>query len=375
MKTPILVAASAAFLLISAGAAFAGDEGVIVGFKTGTDASLVSKHGGGVDASIDGVHALACHVPASAISALRAEADVAYVEEDGIAEALGKGASGKPGGGTTQPAQSTPWGISRVGAPVSGNAGSGVKVAIIDTGIDLNHPDLAGNVNSGATFVSRTSTPDDDNGHGTHVAGIVAALDNTIGVVGVAPEAALYPVKVLDKRGSGTWSAVASGIGWAVDHGMNVANMSLGGGANSTLETACSNAESAGVLLIAAAGNSGDGNTSTTELSYPAAYSSVVAVGATDSSDHLASFSNTGSFLEVSGPGVNVYSTYKGDGYATLSGTSMASPHATGVAALLWNALGSSASASSVRSELANRAVDLGSSGFDNGFGWGLVHY
>jgi len=374
MRGRIVVAASAAFVLVSAGAAWAGDEGVIVGFKSGTDSSLVTKHGGGVDAEVVGVRALACHVPASSIAALRAEADVAYVEENGIAEALGKSAGGKPGGTPTQPAQSTPWGIARVGAPVAGNTGAGIKIAVIDTGIDLNHPDLAANLNAGVTYVARTSSADDDNGHGTHVAGTIAALDNTIGVVGVAPDASLYPVKVLDKRGSGFWSDVASGIGWAASNGMNIGSMSIGGGANSTLETACSNAASAGVLLVAAAGNEGDGNTATTELSYPAAYSSVVAVGATDSSDHLASFSNTGSFVAVCGPGVSVLSTYKGDGYATLSGTSMATPHASGIAALIWVDLGSSASASSVRSELSSRALDLGPTGYDNGFGAGIVH-
>lgn len=374
MKSPVILAASAAFLLVPAGSAFAGDEGVIVGFKTGADGSLVTKHGGGVDAAIDGSRALACHVPASAIAALRAEADVAYVEEDGYAQAVGGAGKGKPGGGVTQPSQTTPWGIARVGAPVAGNTGSGVKVAIIDTGIDLDHPDLAANVNAGVTYVARTTTEDDE-GHGSHVAGTVAALDNAIGVVGVAPNASLYPVKVLDRRGSGTWSAVASGIGWAAANGMNIANMSLGGGANTTLENACANAEAAGVLLVAAAGNEGDGNTATTELGYPAAYSTVVAVGATDSSDHLANFSSTGNFVELSGPGVGVNSTTKGDTYATYSGTSMATPHACGVAALLWNALGETASASAVRAELATRAVDLGPAGQDTGFGVGLVHY
>ena len=283
-------------------------------------------------------------------------------------------ALGKPGGSVTQPAQTTPWGIARVGAPVSGNTGTGIKVAIIDTGIDLDHPDLAANVKTGANFVNTSKSPEDDNGHGTHVAGTVGALDNAIGVVGVAPTASLYPVKVLDRRGSGTWSGVASGIGWAADNGMHVANMSLGGGASTTVENACANAETAGVLLVAASGNSGDGSTSTTELSYPAAYSSVVAVGATTSGDGLASFSNTGSFVDVSAPGASVSSTYKGDAYKTLNGTSMASPHAAGMAALLWGALTSPTNAT-VRSELKARAQDAGATGFDNGFGWGIVHY
>jgi subtilisin family serine protease len=361
-----------AILLASAGSAFADDQNVIVGFKTGTDASLVEKHGGKADASIDGVKALACHVPASSISGLRSEAEVAYVEEDGIAEAIGRGSGG--GGGPSQPAQTTPWGITRVGAPVSGNTGSGVKVAVIDTGIDLNHPDLAANVGTGVNYVNSAKPPEDDNGHGTHVSGTIGALDNSIGVVGVAPQASLFPVKVLDRRGSGYWSAVAAGITWAADNGMQVASMSIGGGYSSTVENACSYADGAGVSLVAAAGNEGDGNTSTTEISYPAAFSTVIAVGATNSSDGLASFSNTGSFLAVSGPGVSVFSCYKGDTYATLNGTSMATPHASGVAALLWASLSSPTNAS-VRSELQSRAQDAGPTGYDNGYGYGIVHY
>ena len=375
MKCIRAAAAATALLLVSTAAAFAGDESVLVGFKGATDTNLVAKHGGRVDAVVEGSTAIACRLPASAVAGLRSEPEVAYVEEDGVVEALGKGGgSGKPGGAPSQPAQSVPWGIARVGAPVSGNTGSGVKVAVIDTGIDLDHPDLAANVAGGVSFVARNTTGDDDNGHGSHVAGTIGAADNSIGVVGVAPQASLYAVKVLDKRGSGFWSAVASGIGWAASNGMQVANMSLGGGYSTTVDDACSDASDAGVLLVAAAGNEGDGSSSTTEVSYPGALSTVMAVGATNSSDGLASFSNTGSFLDLAGPGVGVLSTNKGAGYATWNGTSMACPHASGVAALLWSAL-SSPTASSVRAELEGRAVDLGATGFDNGFGHGLVHY
>jgi subtilisin family serine protease len=376
MKVAIAAAAGGLLLFCASAVALAGDTDVIVGFKGGADAKVIEQHGGKAGEVLAGIGAVAGRVPASAISDLRADASVAYVEEDGVVEALGKG-TGSAAPTPSQPAQSTPWGITRVGAPVSGNTGSGIKVAIIDTGIDLTHPDLAANIHTGVNFVNSAKTPDDDNGHGSHVSGIVAAANNTIGVVGVASNASLYPVKVLDRRGSGTWSAVAAGITWAADNGMQVANMSLGGGASTTAENACSYAEGVGVLLVAAAGNSGDGSTSTEELSYPAAYSTVVAVGATDGNDNLASFSNTGSFVEVSGPGVNVYSTYKDAGYATLSGTSMASPHAAGMAALLWweQQQTSTPTVSSVRAALDSRVRDLGPTGRDAGYGYGVVYF
>ena len=361
----------------TAGLALAGDAAVIVGFKSGVDAAVVKKHGGAPGLEIRGLRALAVRIPASAIASLRADPSVAYVEEDGIVEISRPGNGGGGGGGKpapTQPPQSTPWGVARVGAPLAGSTGAGVKVAVIDTGIDLDHPDLADNVNPGANFV-KNGDPDDDNGHGSHVAGTIGALNNTIGVVGVAPDASLFPVKVLDRRGSGQVSAVAAGIDWARANGMHVANMSLGSSSSfATIENACNAASSAGVLLIAAAGNSGDGNTATTEIGYPAAYGSVVATGATSSTDAIASFSNTGPYLELSAPGVSVDSTYKGAGYKTLNGTSMASPHAAGVAALIWGDL-ASPSASTVRSALQARARDLGPAGRDNGYGYGIVLY
>ena len=360
----------------ASGAALAGDTDVIVGFKGSPDGAVFAKHGGKDAVSVEGAGALAGRIPATSISALRADSSVAYVEEDGVVEAIGKpGTSGKPA--PSQPAQATPWGVTRVNAPLSGNVGAGIHVAVIDTGIDLNHPDLAANIGSGANFVSASNAPEDDNGHGSHVAGTVAALDNAIGVVGVAPGATVHPVKVLDRRGNGFWSAVANGIAWAADNGMHIGNMSLGGSASTTVENACAYAADAGVLLIAAAGNEGDGNTSTTELSYPGAYSTVVAVGATDASDNVASFSNTGSFVEVSAPGVGIKSTYKGDGYSTLNGTSMACPHAAGVAALLWWEADQSGdpTAADVRTLLGQRVRDLGPSGDDNGYGLGVVTY
>ncbi len=365
MRTSLLTVTLCVALLASASSA--DDVRVIVGFKGRPSPDAVKELGGREIRSLANVRAVRCIVDASAVSRLRDRADVAYVEEDGIVEALAK-----PSKTVQQPSQRTPWGVTAVGAPVAGTTGKGIKVAVIDTGIDLDHPDLQANIAGKVDFTGSRKGADDQNGHGTHVAGSIGARQDSIGVVGVAPEVSLYAVRVLDARGSGYWSDVVEGIGWCVTNEMDVANMSLGASsAPSALKDACDAASSI-VLLIAAAGNSGDGSTSTDETSVPAAYASVVAVGAIDSNNALASFSNTGPYVELCGPGVSVLSTYKGGTYATLSGTSMASPHAAGVAALLW---GSGSTASSVRAALVSKAWDLGPTGRDAGFGWGLVHH
>jgi subtilisin family serine protease len=389
MKRLALSFAAVVAAVSLAQAAYAGDVGVIVGFKGGTSGdrcSIVHRHGGRVGCTIGSAGAIAAVVPACKLAALRADPSVAFVERDGIVEASGwwdwvRGLARRPQPPPTppQPAQSRPWGVTRVnGAPTS-SSGAGIDVAVIDTGIELTHPDLAANVGGGVSFVWYTGSPNDDNGHGTHVAGTIAAIDNSIGVIGVAPGARLHPVKVLDSRGSGYLSAVASGIDWCVAHGIKVANMSLGASSGSaTLQASCDAANAAGVLLIAAAGNSGDGSTATNEIGYPASYASVVSVAAIDSGDVLASFSNTNADVEVSGPGVSVLSTYKGSTYATLSGTSMATPHAVGVAALLWADAIAAASAptnATVRDVLKAAAQDAGPVGRDNGYGVGIVHH
>ena len=353
------------------------DVRVVVGFKGSVDNGVVTRHGGSVIESSAGDHVVVATLSASKLSKLRADASVAYVEEDGVVEANGKGSKGGGGGGSTTPTQPTQvveWGVSTVWSGVQPSpAGGGVKIAIVDTGIDLSHPDLTANIQGDTTFVRRTKSGNDDNGHGTHCAGIAAAADNDIGVVGVAPDASLYAVKVLDARGSGYTSDVARGVDWASSHGMNIVSMSLGSSSNSTtLADSCDAAAANGVLILAAAGNAGDGSTSTNEVSYPAYLESVVSVGSTTSSDTLSSFSNTNADVEVSAPGSSVRSTYKGSTYATLSGTSMATPHAAGAAAVLWSAA-SSPTADSVRTALQEHVVDLGASGRDNGFGYGRV--
>jgi subtilisin len=228
---------------------------------------------------------------------------------------------------------SVTWGVNRVHAPAAWDTtqGAGVKVAIIDTGIDLNNSDLAGKVDGGYSAITKTENPadyQDDNGHGTHVSGTVAAPRNGK-VVGVAPAARLYAVKVLDADGSGNLSDVVDGIVWAAKNGMQVANMSLGAPSDSAaMHRAVQFAKGSGLIIVAAAGNSGG------SVGYPGAYPEVITVSASDSNDHIASFSSRGPQVKFIAPGVDIVSDKLGGGLISFNGTSMATPHVTGLAAL-----------------------------------------
>lgn len=232
---------------------------------------------------------------------------------------------------TNEEEKEIPWGVKRVNAPAAWNwtTGKEVKVAVIDTGIDYTHPDLKENYVEGYNVINKTNDPMDDQGHGTHVAGTIAAIRDLKGVVGVAPNAKLYAVKVLDKNGSGQFSWIIDGIQWAVEHKMNVINMSLGGRTSSdALKMAVDKAKESGITVVCAAGNDSG------PVNYPAKYESAIAVSALDTNDKIASFSSRGPEIDFIAPGVSIYSTYKGGGYKTASGTSMASPHVAGLAAL-----------------------------------------
>lgn len=288
-------------------------------------------------------------IPQARLDKIKADARVQFVSENKTVEAF---------------VQTTPTGVSRVNistASANLNKGTGVGVAVIDTGIDLAHPDLKANIVANYSCIRGKKTGDDDNGHGTHVAGTIAALNNSIGVVGVAPEAKLIAVKVLNAQGSGSWSSVICGIDWvsanAAKYNIKVANMSLGGGGssdnncgntnNDALHKAICNSTNKGVTYTVAAGN----NTADASTFVPAAYDdTVITVSALADSDGksgglgiatsygaddtFASFSNYGSVIDLGAPGVAIYSTWKGGGYNTISGTSMATPHVTGAAAL-----------------------------------------
>ncbi len=259
------------------------------------------------------------------MKSLSSDSRVKYIEQDKIISL------GKPsGGGTTPPAQTIPWGITRVNGGVDG---TGKTVWVIDTGVDYTHPDLNVDVNRSKTFVIRTKTADDDNGHGSHVAGTIAAINNTIGVVGVAAGATVIAVKVLDARGSGTTTSVISGIDYVGANGKagEVANMSLGGGVSQALDDAVTNAaKNSGVIFCLAAGNETDNanNHSPARVNGTNIYT----ISAMASGDLWASYSNYGNPpVDFCAPGSSILSTWKDGGYNTISGTSMATPHAAGV--------------------------------------------
>ncbi len=253
---------------------------------------------------------------------------VSYIEPDRVIQIAQKGKPG--GGGGTAPAQTTPWGITRVGGFVNYTGTN--KAYVIDSGIDLDHPDLnvAGYGFNGTSGRDAKSL-DDGNGHGTHVAGTIAAKNNTIGVVGVAAGALVVPVKVLGATGSGSTSGVIAGVNYVGANGQagDVANMSLGGGISLSLDNAVVAASSTVKFVLAAGNSSADANTSSPARANGA---NIFTISAMDSSDRLASFSNYGNPpVDFAAPGVGIQSTYKGGGYASLSGTSMAAPHVAGI--------------------------------------------
>lgn len=296
--------------------------------------AIIKGAGGVIIKRLGLINAQAVYLPKQAETALRVNPSIKRIDSDVVVQATGKPIP------PPQPPQTLPWGIDRIEADLAWQAtsGTGSKVAIVDTGIDLTHPDLASNIKGGVNTINPRKSANDDNGHGTHVAGTVAAIDNSIGVVGVGNTASLYAVKVLDRNGSGFLSDVIEGLDWSVNNGMQVVNMSLG--TNSDVQSfhdAVIKVSQAGIVQVAAAGNDG------AAVDFPGAYSEVIAVAAvlknSDGTLSAASFTSRGPEVDISAPGVDVLSTYKGNSYASLSGTSMATPHVTGVAALVLTTL------------------------------------
>ncbi|SDG19944.1 subtilisin [Methanolobus vulcani] len=342
---------------------------VIIGFKDSPDAELVESLDGVIKYQYHAIPAIAAEIPRYSINGLKNQPDVEYIEIDTEVCIL-KTNSLFCWEKDDDP--ETSWGVDCVDAEKvhPDFTGEGVRVAVIDTGIDYTHPDLAPNYYGGYDFVNGDMDPMDDNGHGTHVAGIIAAVDNDdIIVVGVAPDAEIYALKVLNSDCDGQISDINAAIDWAIMHDMDVISMSLGSSTDFiSMRRMCQKAYDEGIVLVSASGNDYGGN-----VSYPAAYDSVIAVSAIEKNGSVADFSNIGPEVELVAPGVNILSTYKEDGYASIAGTSMATPHVSGVVALLLSA-DDTLSPEEVREILASTATDFGATGRDELYGFGLVN-
>ena len=310
----------------------------------------------------------------SMLAALRAEPSVEWAELNYIARAVLHPTD--PDYNTTNPIKvyapqrinaETAWDFT-IGSP-------NLTVAVLDTGISMTHTEFAGRILPGPDFVNDDNDASDDNGHGTHVSGIVAAgINNGIGMVGIAPGVKILPVKVLDAAANGSWADVASGITYAVNNGARVINMSLGGLMTSeALIAAIVYAAEHDVFIVASSGN---GNSS--ESFYPAYYDETMAVAATTfNSEQRWTLSNYGPWLDISAPGDSIWSTNwiatNPNGFGFKTGTSMAAPHVAGLAALLFSSRPELSSAD-VRAIIQQTAVDLGAPGWDPYYGWGRIN-
>lgn len=352
--------------------------------------------GGDVSNVFTIIPAISGRLPAKAIEALKNNPQVEVVEVDYTVQALEYSPENELGNS---------WGADQINADAAlaaGYSGEGIKVAVLDSGVNFNHFDLRDNFNFSANevgydFVSDDFFPEDVYGHGTHVAGILAAASNGFGIVGVAPNAQIVALRVLDDNGEGTASTIIEALQWIQNYNaahpespIRITNNSYGTGSNSSqLEAAFDVLASSGVLHIGSAGNEGSAAGNGNNVNYPAKYASVVAVAALDKNNQRASFSSTGSDVEIAAPGVAILSTWKDGtnsagpqpfsfaGYASeyfieANGTSMASPHVAGVAALLM-ASNPSYTAEDVRNKMNGTALDLGETGRDKLYGYGLV--
>ncbi|MGC6463932.1 MAG: S8 family peptidase, partial [Pirellulaceae bacterium] len=388
--------------------------GVIIGLKTEPEAAAaaqadaaqqISDLGGEVNHRYTIIPAVSAELPPQAIADLLNDPAIAFVELDGEVQAL---------------VETIPWGIDRIRAlpnPNNGDAieytgGAGIVVAVLDSGVDLDHPDLVANMYinpgeipgdgidndengfiddiSGWDFNGDDNNADDDNGHGTHCAGTVAAVgQNDIGVVGAAPGALIMPIKVLSAGGGGSFSDIIAALDYVLmmkQNGVNVVvtSNSYGSGGNpgTAVEAAFDQAYAAGIIHLAAAGNSGNSGGTGESVGWPANYDSVVAVASTTINNTRSSFSSTGENVEIAAPGSSIQSTWPGGGYNTISGTSMACPHVAGAAAVLMaeasllditDANEANGIADEVRALLLATTIDLGPTGPDTLFGFGLL--
>ncbi|HWP31347.1 MAG TPA: S8 family peptidase [Fimbriimonadales bacterium] len=364
MNSKLLVASLIASLAVCASAQRYGEyvkDEVLVKFKPGSQISATianNKLGARVVDYNDAIGFTTIKLPPmvsvpAAVSYYSKLDFVEYAEPNGIVHVTFT--PNDPGWGNQ-------WGPKKIKCPEAWDitqGSSSVRIAICDTGIDKDHPDLASKIVLGKNFTSGDANAWDDGfGHGSHTAGIAAAITNNgIGVAGVGFNCSLMAAKVLDNGGSGTWAWVASGITWATDNGADAINLSLGASSgSSTLLNAVNYAWNNNVVIAAAAGNNGN-----TAAFYPAFYTNCIAVAASNSADGKPSWSTYGSWVEVAAPGQSIYSTWKNNSYVYSDGTSMASPHVAGEAGLLWAHLGTGVSNSIIRSRIEQSADPVGS--------------
>jgi subtilisin len=350
---------------------------VLIGFAQlpgASEEALVRAFGGTVSHTYHLIPAIAAEVPQAALQGLRNHPLVTVVEDDVTVREVDAELDNS-------------WGVKHIGSGIvhdAGNKGVGAKVCVIDSGIDVSHPDLWPAAPGSWDFVDNDSDPTDGRGHGTHVTGTIGGRDNGSGVVGVAPDAEIIALRILDNNGSGDFSNAIAAVERCLDLGGHITNNSYGSSQDpgSLVRAAFDNSYAAGLLHVAASGNASIFRCNS--IGFPARYESVIAVGATNSNNSLASWSCKGSEQELVAPGVNIYSTLPDEGcglctsssgyangYGTVSGTSMASPHVAGVAALAYSC--GVTDATEIRQRLISTADDLGSAGRDSTYGYGLV--
>ncbi len=375
-----------AFYLSTATAA---EHEVIIGFNERTgppERKLIHDLGGTIQHEYKLIPAIVATLPEPALPALNNHPLVAYIEGNSVVTTIEPPVESEASytpelfAANTSSEYERSWGVQHIGSKTAhqqGITGKGVKIAVIDTGIDYQHEDLNDNYQGGYNFIDGNDTPMDDsyNSHGTNVAGIIAAEKNGSGVVGVAPEASLYSLKVLNSQGNGLTTSVIAALQWSVEHNMDIASISIQGMHTKALQAACNAAYEAGLLIIAAAGNSYG-----KAVSYPAAYSSVIAVTGTDANDQFGYFSPIDTKIELSAPGVIIPSTARNGTYGMLSGTSQAAPHVAGTAALLMSRIPQYPTISGlkrnedIRMKLQMSILDLGLAGKDELYGYGLIN-
>ncbi|QZN76204.1 S8 family serine peptidase [Paenibacillus sp. DR312] len=376
----IIATTLAISLLLNAGIAHAGSQNgsvqeVIIVYKNADGKEAIIEESVDVKHEFETIPAVAATVTSADLRELTSDPNIAYIERNTTLRITGGDIKV-----TAVPAEQSQWNFQAI-QPTKrwdeGYTGAGVKVAVIDTGI-FAHDELT--IAGGVSTVDYTTSYNDDRGHGTHVAGIIAAKSGNGGIVGIAPDVELYAVKAIGADGEGTILDVLEGVEWSIQNGMDIINISLGMDIDSIpFKEMIDNAYDAGIVIVGTAGNEQEGiPLDTYTIQYPAKYDSVIAVGAVDSLNQRGIFSSVGEEVELAAPGVDIISTYvKADGtggYGKSSGTSQAAPHVSGMIALLMQKYPTMSNVE-LREEIKKYAVDLGAPGRDIEYGFGSLSF